>query len=108
MNKKYILRKNEAIQYVIRNKDERKTSESFVIYCKENNLNINRYCISISKKIGKANVRNLFKRKIKNILMKNNLNNACDYVIILKNPILEKKYFDIEKEILNILKGEKK
>ena len=103
MNKKYIIKKNEEIKKIIDN-SEKVVSKFFVVYSLNNNINHNRYCISVSKKIGKANIRNLFKRRIKNILMKNSINNNRDYVIILRNSVLSLNYVNLEKEILNILK----
>ena len=76
----------------------------FVIYFRKNNYNFNRYCISVSKKIGKANVRNLYKRRIKDILMKNNINFCKDYVIILRVNILNLNYEQIQNELINVLK----
>lgn len=107
MNKEYILRKNEDIQKVYNNKDKKHVTNLFIIYIKKNDINHNRYCISISKKIGKANVRNLYKRRIKDILMKNNLNNSSDYVIIIRKPIIEKEYLEIKQELLNALERRK-
>ena len=105
MNKKYIVRKNEEVQQII--KDSNKiVSRYFIIYYKKNDKNYNRYCISVSKKIGKANVRNLLKRKIKDILMKFNFNNSTDYVIILRNEILYLNYDKMKLELLNVLKGD--
>lgn len=95
MNKKYIIRKNEEIKDIIAKHDKKIICDVFIIYKRKNNLNYNKYCISITKKIGKANIRNLFKRRIKDILMKNNFNNSNDYVIILRKAILEKKYLEI-------------
>lgn len=107
MNKEYIIKKNDEIQNVMLNKNSKVVSKLFVIYIRKNILNINRYCISVSKKIGKANIRNLYKRRIKDILMKNFINNSTDYVIILRNAILNEKYSEIKNELMNIL-GEKK
>jgi len=70
-------------------------------------MGYNRYCISVSKKIGKANVRNLLKRRMKDILMKNNIDNSNDYVIILRNGIMDLSYLKMKDIIINILKGEK-
>ena len=67
MNKKFILRKNEDIQNII-NKSNKKINKYFVIYYLNNDLKYNRYCVSVSKKIGKAHIRNLYKRRIKDIL----------------------------------------
>ena len=63
----------------------------------------NRYCISVSKKIGKANIRNLFKRRIKDILMKNNIVGSFDYVIILRKAILDVSYNKMRDELINLM-----
>ena len=104
MNKKYIVRKNEEIQNILK-KSKKIVNKYFIIYFCKNCFNFNRYCVSVSKKIGKANIRNLYKRRIKNILMKNNLNNSNDYVVILRTSILDIKYKKIEEELINIMKG---
>lgn len=103
MNKKYIIKKNEEIQQIIGDSNK-KVNKFFVIYFRKNNYNFNRYCISVSKKIGKANVRNLYKRRIKDILMKNNINFSKDYVIILRVNILNLNYEQIQNELINVLK----
>lgn len=103
MNKKYIIKKNEEIQQIIGNSNK-KVNKYFVIYFQKNNFNFNRYCTSVSKKIGKANVRNLYKRRIKDILMKNNINFSKDYVIILRVNILNLNYEQIQSELINIIK----
>ncbi|MGM9878296.1 MAG: ribonuclease P protein component [Bacilli bacterium] len=105
MNKKYIIKKNEEIQKIIKN-SKKIVNKYFIIYLVNNNLKYNRYCISVSKKIGKANIRNLYKRRIKDILMKNNFNSSNDYVIILRKPILDISYQEINNEIIKCLKGE--
>lgn len=106
MNKKYIIKKNEEIQNIISNSNKI-VDKYFIIYYKKNSINYNRYCISISKKIGKANVRNLLKRRMKDILMKNNIDNSNDYVIILRNGIMNLSYIDMKDIIIKLLKGEK-
>lgn len=105
MNKKFVIKKNYDIKEII-NINNKIVSKLFIIYYRQNNLKYNRYCVSISKKIGKANIRNKYKRKIKDILMKNNFNNSKDYVIIIRNSILNKSYWDIQNELLKIFKGE--
>ena len=106
MNKKYIIKKNEEIQKIISNSNKI-VDKYFIVYYKKNSINYNRYCISVSKKIGKANVRNLLKRRMKDILMKNNIDNSNDYVIILRNGIINLSYIDMKDIIIKILKGEK-
>ena len=69
MNKKYIIRKNEEIEKIIAN-NEKSVSKFFVLYHINNTLGYNRFCVSVSKKLGKAYKRNLLKRRVKDILMK--------------------------------------
>ena len=78
-----------------------------MIYCAKNSLGYNRFCISVGKKIGKAHTRNLYKRRIKDILMKNNIDSSNDYVIILRTNILGNSYQKISDELLELLRGEK-
>ena len=107
MNKKYILRKNEDIQNTVKN-GNKVVSKYYIVYKLDNSLNNNRYCISVSKKLGKANIRNLLKRRKKIIIQKNNFNNSCDYVIILRNSILNIDYLKMNYYLLYFLKGELK
>ena len=104
MNKKYISKKNEEIQKLLE-KSKKIINKYFIIYYAINKYDYNRYCISVSKKIGKANIRNLYKRRIKDILMKNSFNNSCDYVIILRKSILDIDYKIINDELFKIMKG---
>ena len=106
MNKKFIVRKNEEIQEIIKS-NKKIVNKYFVIYYAKNDLNYNRFCISVGKKIGKAHTRNLYKRRIKDFLMKNNINSSYDYVIILRTDILGNSYQKISDELLKLLRGEK-
>lgn len=106
MKKKYIIKKNEEIQKIVKS-SKKIVNKYFIVYFKENELSYNRYCVSVSKKIGKAHTRNLFKRRVKDILMKNNINNSKDYVIILRNIVINISYEKMQYELLDILKGDK-
>ena len=106
MKKKYIIRKNEEIQEIVKT-SKKLVNKYFIVYFRKNDFQYNRYCVSVSKKLGKAHTRNLYKRRIKDILMKNNINNSMDYVIILRNAVIGISYEEIQYELLNILKGDK-
>ena len=106
MNKKFIIRKNEEIQEIVKT-SKKIVSKYFIIYYRKNDYSYSRFCVSVSKKIGKAHTRNLFRRRIKDILMKNKLNNSNDYVIILRNAVTNILYDKIKYELLDILKGVK-
>ena len=106
MNKKFIVRKNEEIQEIIK-RSNKKYNKFFVIYCAKNSLGYNRFCISVGNKIGKAHTRNLYKRRIKDILMKNNIDSSNEYVIILRTDILGNSYQKRSDELFKLLRGEK-
>ena len=59
-----------------------------------------RFCISVSKKIGNAVVRNKLKRQVKDIIMKNMVTKKEDYVIILSSSFKELTFLDKKNEIL--------
>lgn len=106
MKKKYIIRKNEEIQEIVKT-SKKLVNKYFIVYFRKNDFQYNRYCISVSKKLGKAHTRNLYKRRIKDILIKNNINNSMDYVIILRNAVIGISYEEMQYELLNTLKGDK-
>ena len=106
MNKKYIIRDTKDFKIVMSLKNIIK-NQYFIIYMKDNNLNNNRYGISVSKKIGNAVIRNKIKRQLKEILRKNIVNKTKDYVIIVKKEILDLNFSEIEYNLKQLIeKGE--
>ena len=103
MNKKYIIQKNEEIAFIVKN-GLKKTTKYFIIY------NIEReepkFCVSVSKKIGKANIRNKIKRRIKDTIMKNKIDLNRNYVIIVRKEALGASYRELNEELIKNLKGE--
>ncbi len=106
MNKEYILKKNEEIEKVVKS-GKKSVSNFFIIYNKENNSISNLYCVSVSKKIGKAHVRNKIKRRIKDILMKNKMDLRKKYVIIIRKEALNATYDELKETLIKQIKGEK-
>ena len=103
MNKKYIIRKNEEIAYIV-SKGKKRVSKFYIIYNIESDTIYNQYCVSVSKKLGKANIRNKMKRRIKDILMKNKMELNRKYVIILRSEAIKASYKELEKELINQIK----
>lgn len=99
MNKKYIIQKNKEILEVIK-KGKKNFFKYFIIYRKKNDLANSRFCISVSKKLGNAVVRNKLKRQVKDIIMKNLLTINEDYVIILSSSFKELSFEEKKNEIL--------
>ncbi len=103
MNKDRIIKKSKDFTKIISLKESVKSKYFSIYYQKsENNL----YGITVPKKIGKAHIRNKIKRQIKNIIMTNEINiqNNFNYVIIVKEAILELNYQSIKRELLNLFK----
>ncbi len=81
------------------------TSKYAYIYIKENDVNNYRFGICVSKKIGKAVLRNKVKRRVKDILDKSKLHfDAKDYIIVLKKSVKDAKYFELKEDLIDILK----
>lgn len=103
MKKKQIIQKSKEFTEII-NKCPYKKNNYFVIYYRKNK-DSNRYGISVPTKTGKANIRNKIKRRIKNIIDKNEIrvHYPYDYVIIVRRRILELNYQQIEENLINLI-----
>ncbi len=102
MKKINIVKKNFEFSNIIKN-GKKYYSNILNIYVLKNSYNYNRYGISISKKIGNAVVRNKFKRQIKDIIDKTNINfKGYDVLIISRSNLKDSKYLDIKSNILNL------
>ncbi len=105
MKKKFIVKKSYEFDNIIKNNDILK-NRGFIIYKKENNLDYNRFGISVGKKLGNAVYRNKMKRRIKDIIdsinIKSNIN--YDYIIILRSMGKNYKYSELQEKLTDLLK----
>ena len=75
------------------------------IYITENDLDLHRFGICVSKKIGKAHTRNLIKRRVKDIIDKSKLQfKHKDYIIVLKKSAVSAEYLELKEDLINCLK----
>ena len=104
MKKKFIVKHNYDFEKII-NEGIVKKNSSFVIYSLANNLNYDKYGISVSKKIGNAVIRNKYKRKIRSIIdnYKKNYVKGLDYIIILRRGAVEKSFQELEKDFFTLM-----
>ena len=103
MKKKFIVKNNIEFNKIINSKQCKKNNY-FIVYYSEAKEEYSRFGISVGKKIGKANVRNKYKRKIRSIIdtNKKDYSNKYDYIIIMRKECLNQKHEILEKN-LNIL-----
>ncbi|MEE0966943.1 MAG: ribonuclease P protein component [Bacilli bacterium] len=100
MDKLHRVRKNEDFQSIIKDKKSVANSK-FVVYYKKNNLSLLRVGFSVSKKLGKAVIRNKTKRQVR--MMAREIfdqNQSMDYIIIVRNKFLESSYEENKKDLL--------
>ena len=105
MDKTYIIKKNQEIDTIIR---ERKSvgNKYFVIYIKKYNETRNfRFAMSIGRKYGNAVSRNLMKRRIREIIRNNKeLLEKKDFVIVIKKESSQLSFQEIEANLINLLR----
>lgn len=91
MKKEFRVRKNEDFSRIIKKKQSM-ASRSFIIYYLKNDLDHARIGISVSKKLGKAVIRNKIKRQVRMMLQQTiNFDDNYDYIVIIRN-----KYLDLD------------
>ncbi|MGD9677750.1 MAG: ribonuclease P protein component [Vulcanibacillus sp.] len=108
MQRKYRLKKRKDFKRIyIRGKSY--SNRELVVYI-FNNYTVEEYRIgiSVSKKIGNAVLRNRIKRLIKEVLHNKlkqiKIKKNIDLIIIARKPIIDMKYKDIERSIIDLLK----
>jgi ribonuclease P protein component len=106
MKKKYRIKKNEEFQQVFQD-GQSMANRQFVIYVLDRpEQPYFRLGLSVSKKIGKAVVRNRVKRYIRQAFLelREEIVTGKDYVIIARMPASEMNYFEVKKSLMHVLK----
>ena len=99
------LKKNEQFQHVYKNGRSR-ANKYLVMYVVENNQNINRLGISISKKVGNSVVRHHFCRLVRESyrLHEKIFNSGLDIVVLARKSAADASYKEIESALLHLAK----
>ncbi len=103
------LKKNSQFQYIYR-KGERFHTENFTLFAVKSKYEDYRIGFSISKKLGKANKRNLLKRRMREITRHDlQIPSFCNYVVLAKENAPELSFDQLKIELKRLFeKYEKK
>ena len=99
------LKSNREFQSVFKS-GKSKANKYLVMYIAENNLNINRLGISVSRKVGNSVVRHYIKRCVKEAyrLHENMFNSGLDIVVIARQGAGDIKYHELESALLHLVR----
>lgn len=106
MKKKYRIKKNEEFQEVFQ-KGTSTANRQFVVYVLERpEQPYFRLGLSVSKKLGKAVVRNRIKRYIRQsfLELRENIATGKDYIVIARIPVADMSYAEAKKSLVHVLK----
>ena len=93
------LKKNSQFNYIYK-KGERVSTKNFNLFIVKSKYSNYKIGYSVSKKIGKANKRNLLKRRMKEIIRTNKLpKNGYNYVLQARLGASEIDFKEIEKQL---------
>ena len=78
-------------------------SPCVVVYCRKNRLGTNRVGFTVSKKMGKAVVRNRVRRRLREIMRLNSdrLEQGYDLILVARGRAIEAEYRQIESDVLS-------
>ena len=104
MNKKYIVKESRVFDEVIETGKKIK-NYNFVIFYKEKKDSPTKYGITVPKKVGKAHIRNMLKRKVRAIIRNYNKTYEKNYncIIIIRNSCLNLSYQEFETSLQYLL-----
>ena len=105
LKKQYRLRRNSDFRRIYR-QNKSLSTKYLVLYPRKVKGEGIRVGFSVSKKIGKANVRNLVKRRLSEIVRQNLdlITPGYDLVFVARPPIVALSYGELEKNVLFLLK----
>ena len=92
------LKKNSQFNYIYK-KGERVHSENFTLFAVKSKFENYKIGFSISKKLGKANKRNLLKRRLREIVRQTAVENHFNYVLMAKENAAALDFLGLKKEV---------
>ena len=104
LNKENRLKKRKEFGYIYNNGDYT-YSKSLTLLYTENRQKRTKIGFSVSKKVGKAYLRNKIKRQLRAIIRENfdKLPKFKNYVFVAKPQIVELSYKEIERDVMYVI-----
>lgn len=104
MQRRFRLRRSADIESLQR-EGHRWQHPLAILVVKENGLAVSRFGVSVSRRIGKATVRNRLKRLFREILRKRieTIQPGWDFLIIARLPAAQADYSEIETAVTQLL-----
>ena len=83
-----------------------KANRYLVLYCRENQLNYNRFGISVSKKVGNSVVRHRVTRLLRESyrLRESEFKQGFDLVVIARNTVKDEGFHTVESALFHLMK----
>ena len=104
MKKINILRNSRDFDRIIKNNKPYKYKD-YIIFIEKDTNDVYKFGLSVGKKVGNAVIRNRIKRQIKSIIDKKDYQNNFNCIIIVGKGINEKKFIEIEENLLIAFKN---
>lgn len=103
------LRKNKEFNYIYK-KGDKVSTEHFTLFVVKSKYNNYRIGFSVSKKLGKANVRNKLKRRLREIVRRDiDVKNFQNYVLLAREGAEKLEFRPLQEEVKKLFfKYEKK
>ena len=101
------LKKNKEFKRVYNNGKSHATRNLVIYYLKSEDLENNRYGLSVSKRIGNAVVRNKLKRRLREIIRdfeKEKDFKGYDIIFIARKPVVKLDYQFLKKDVKKLYK----
>jgi ribonuclease P protein component len=102
MKREEHLKKPEQFSLVY-NQGISRADRFLVLKARLNSLEYSRFGISVSKRVGKAVVRNRIRRILREILRLTQLPPGWDIILIVRGPAAGSNYQELEKSVINLL-----
>lgn len=105
LKKQYRIRHNADFRRIYRQSKSIST-KYLVLYPRKVKGEGIRVGFSVSKKVGKAHIRNYYKRRLSEIIRRNfdKIQTGYDLVFVARTPIVELTYGELEKNVVFLLK----